>query len=414
MIDFSGRHGRGGADAGAAVRRAQGALASSRHRDQRRVGGCRRRGSRSRRQGRGIGSAARALPRGGDAEAVERFEHRNGAVAAGETWNGKFLAVGNGGWAGNVPTDAMVGRPSPRLRPAANDTGHKGGSAAVRRGASREADRLRLPRDARDDRPVEGDDPGLLPPRAAALVLQGCSTGGRQGMMEAQRFPDDFDAIIAGAPVYNMVHMNVSQVALQVEMLRNPARLVPPAKVKRFAGAVVAACDARDGVRTASSSTPRRARSIRQCSRAMPVRARLPDRAAAGECAEHPCAGDGEGRVRLSGPRARLRRRLAHSHARRSAQPAVYRHGAICGSPGSELRSHDIRLRGRSRPGAEERQRHRGQRPRPGALQGPRREAAPLSRMGRPGARAARTRSTTPTPCERSSVARRTTGCACS
>src|SRR4029450_1085538 len=74
------------------------------------------------------------------------------------------------------------------------------------------------------------------PPRLS--YYQGCSTGGRQGMMEAQRYPDDFDAIIAGAPVYNMVHLNVSQVALQVDMLKNASRLVPPDKKTMFANAV--------------------------------------------------------------------------------------------------------------------------------------------------------------------------------
>jgi feruloyl esterase len=63
--------------------------------------------------------------------------------------------------------------------------------------------------------------------------------------------------MIVGAPVYNMVSMNVSQVALQMDMLRDPARLVPPAKVKRFAEAVVAACDARDGVKDGIVSEPR-------------------------------------------------------------------------------------------------------------------------------------------------------------
>jgi feruloyl esterase len=86
----------------------------------------------------------------------------------------------------------------------------------------------------------------------------GCSTGGRQGLMEAQRYPDDFDAIVAGAPVNNMIHLNESQVALHAEMLKDPARIVPPEKVALFARAVLAACDAKDGVRDGIVSDPNR------------------------------------------------------------------------------------------------------------------------------------------------------------
>jgi feruloyl esterase len=89
---------------------------------------------------------------------------------------------------------------------------------------------------------------------------QGCSTGGRQAMMAAQRYPEDFDAIIAGAPVYNMVHLNVSQVALQVGMLRAPASLVPAEKRTLLAAAVVNACDAQDGVKDGIVSEPRACR----------------------------------------------------------------------------------------------------------------------------------------------------------
>jgi feruloyl esterase len=76
-------------------------------------------------------------------------------------------------------------------------------------------------------------------------------------MMEAQRYPEDFDAIIAGAPVYNQIHLNESQVALQVGMLKDPPRLVPPGKVTMLATAVVAACDEKDGVKDNIVSDPR-------------------------------------------------------------------------------------------------------------------------------------------------------------
>jgi len=78
--------------------------------------------------------------------------------------------------------------------------------------------------------------------------------------MEAQRYPEDFDAIVAGAPVYNQIHLNESQVALQVAMLREPSRLVPANKVTLFANAVVAACDEKDGVKDGIVSEPRSCR----------------------------------------------------------------------------------------------------------------------------------------------------------
>src|SRR4029079_12564603 len=86
--------------------------------------------------------------------------------------------------------------------------------------------------------------------RGARLsYYSGCSTGGRQGLMEAQRYPDDFDSVIAGAPVYTQIHLNESQVALQVDLLKDASRVVPPAKVALFADAVIRASDALDGVK---------------------------------------------------------------------------------------------------------------------------------------------------------------------
>ena len=55
----------------------------------------------------------------------------------------------------------------------------------------------------------------------SCLTTRAARRAAARGMMEAQRFPDDFDAMIVGAPVYNMVRMNVSQVALQMDMLKN-------------------------------------------------------------------------------------------------------------------------------------------------------------------------------------------------
>ena len=174
-----------------------------------------------------------------------------------EGWNGKFLAMGNGAWAGNISLDAIAVGLRRGYATASNDTGHTGGSASFAVGhpeklvdfAYRAMHEMAV-QSKTIIRAFYGRAPQLS-------YYQGCSTGGRQGMMEAQRYPEDFDAIIAGAPVYNMVHLNVSQVGLQVEMLKNPERLVPTEKKTMFANAVMAACDERDGVKDGIVNNPR-------------------------------------------------------------------------------------------------------------------------------------------------------------
>lgn len=176
-----------------------------------------------------------------------------------ENWNGKFLAVGNGGWAGNIETGALAAALSRGYAAASNDTGHRstdapGGSFVV----------------GHPERLVDFAYRAMheMTVQAKAMIqsffkraptlsyFQGCSTGGRQGLMEAQRYPEDFDAIIAGAPVYNQIHLNTSQASLQVDLLRNPSGILPPAKVTMLAKAVVSACDANDGVTDGIISNP--------------------------------------------------------------------------------------------------------------------------------------------------------------
>src|SRR6185369_16937842 len=173
-----------------------------------------------------------------------------------EGWNGKFLAVGDGGWAGNIETGAIAAGLTRGYAAASNDTGHKGGSASFTVGHPEKV----IDFGYRSMHEMAVQSKAIIQAyykRAPQLsYYQGCSTGGRQGLMEAQRYPEDFDAIIAGAPVYNQVHLNESQVSLQVDMLKDPSRLVPPAKVSLFANAVLAACDEKDGVKDGIVSDP--------------------------------------------------------------------------------------------------------------------------------------------------------------
>src|SRR5205807_1585902 len=82
----------------------------------------------------------------------------------------------------------------------------------------------------------------------------GCSTGGRQGLQEAQKFPDDFDGIIAGAPA------NRTALALWIAfaLLKDPASFIPPTKYPLIHQAVLDACDARDGLKDGLIEDPAR------------------------------------------------------------------------------------------------------------------------------------------------------------
>src|SRR5262249_59083346 len=82
----------------------------------------------------------------------------------------------------------------------------------------------------------------------------GCSTGGGQGLIGAQRFPDDFDGILAGAPVLDFSGTMISYSAIQRALT---AASVTPAKLRILSDAVYAKCDAADGLTDGVIDDPR-------------------------------------------------------------------------------------------------------------------------------------------------------------
>jgi len=93
-------------------------------------------------------------------------------------------------------------------------------------------------------------------PRLSYFV--GCSTGGRQGLMEAQRFPEDYDGIVAGAPANFFTHLMAGTLWAATATLKDPASFIPPAKYPLINKAVMAACDSRDGVSDGLIENPQR------------------------------------------------------------------------------------------------------------------------------------------------------------
>ena len=156
--------------------------------------------------------------------------------------------MGNGGWAGTISFSAMATGLAAGYAVASNDTGHRGGNAAFAVGnrdkvvdfAWRAMHEMTLISKAIIETYYQ---------RAPRLsYYQGCSTGGRQGMKEAQLYPADFDAIIAGAPVNNQLTLNATQLDSMVRFLEDPDLALRPEKVELLHNAVLAACEANDGV----------------------------------------------------------------------------------------------------------------------------------------------------------------------
>ena len=85
-----------------------------------------------------------------------------------------------------------------------------------------------------------------------------CSSGGKQGLKEAQRFPTDYDGIVAGAPVLNWTHRAAAAMWAGEAALKDPASTIPAEKYPLLHKAAVEACDASDGLKDGLIGDPAR------------------------------------------------------------------------------------------------------------------------------------------------------------
>ena len=86
--------------------------------------------------------------------------------------------------------------------------------------------------------------------------FNGCSTGGRQALTEASRYPDDFDGIIAGAAANPKTHLDTWRIWMGLQTLKDPETRIPKDKYPAIHQAVLAACDALDGLKDGLISDP--------------------------------------------------------------------------------------------------------------------------------------------------------------
>lgn len=173
-------------------------------------------------------------------------------------WNGKFQAVGNGGWAGSISYGALAAAVQRGYAASSTDTGHSGGGGSFALGHPEKL----------IDYAYRSEHEMTAKALIAAYYGQGpklsywngCSAGGKQGLKEAQRFPEDFDGIVAGAPASNWTGRATQSLWVAQAVHRDEAGSLPPAKLALLHQAVLAACDAQDGVPDGVLENPRRCR----------------------------------------------------------------------------------------------------------------------------------------------------------
>jgi feruloyl esterase len=164
-----------------------------------------------------------------------------------ENWNGKLLVVGNGGFAGSIQG---YGDMQIALRlgyaTAATDTGHSAADGPNGMFALGHPEKIvDFAYRAVHETTVESKRliKAFYDRTTQYSYFKGCSTGGREAVMAAQRFPEDYDGIIAGALANRHIHMHTAGFARQVALARNPDMAIPAETAQRVNDAVMAKCD---------------------------------------------------------------------------------------------------------------------------------------------------------------------------
>ena len=168
-----------------------------------------------------------------------------------EDWNGKYQGVGNGGMAGTISYSAMARALARGYATASTDTGHQGATfdsswALNRPDLIEDFGHRGLHVTTVNAKTITSQLFGV-PPEYSYYV--GCSKGGQQGLMEAQRYPEDFDGIIAGDPANDWTRFYAgAHLWYSLATLADEESYIPPEKLQALGDGVNAACDANDGI----------------------------------------------------------------------------------------------------------------------------------------------------------------------
>jgi feruloyl esterase len=173
-----------------------------------------------------------------------------------ENWNGRLQSVGGGGLAGIISYPAMAQAVQDGYASASTDTGHVASDLSWLSDKGRQED---YGYRAIHEMTLKAKDviEAYYGKHEEHAYFNGCSTGGRQGFMEVQRYPDDYDGVVSGAPVFNFTRLHMGQLwSYQARMRSEGADLAEDDFALVMKGALDA-CDMNDGVKDGIITDPR-------------------------------------------------------------------------------------------------------------------------------------------------------------
>ncbi|MBE9461563.1 tannase/feruloyl esterase family alpha/beta hydrolase [Dyadobacter subterraneus] len=161
-------------------------------------------------------------------------------------WNGRFLGTGNGGGAGAIGYGVLANGLKRGFATANTDMGTSPGANEIVGHPERWAD---FGHRATHEMTVTGKaiTKAYYKKTIHHSYFAGCSTGGQQALMEAQRYPEDYDGILAGAPANNRTHLHTGFVWNFKVTNQIPGSFLPKEKVDLISNAVLKACGGKDG-----------------------------------------------------------------------------------------------------------------------------------------------------------------------
>lgn len=175
-----------------------------------------------------------------------------------DNWNQKFQGVGNGGWAGSITYGALATGLRRGYATSSTDTGHEAPVTSAEWALGHPEKVVDYAWRSEHEMTVVSKAivKAFYNEEPKYSYWTGCSGGGKQGLAEAQRFPEDYNGIVSGSSAYDLVPLHAAWIRIAQAAHKTEASYIPPEKYSLIHNAVLAACDAIDGAKDGLLENP--------------------------------------------------------------------------------------------------------------------------------------------------------------